>query len=737
MFQPSRKAALPPQSSLFILRLTIPAVPLRVVCTGLLTGLLFGQSQYPVGGYSRPIWGAHGHGAFSSAEVCADLTGDGIEDILCHHWDPGGDVVLDGVTGEIWFRAPRGFGNDSPALIEDLDGDGTADLVIRNEHYSTAKITEAGAITLVQGGSGKLLWQVQGKSAQEHLGQQFHLVDLDGNGLPDVLSFVPGSSMKAISGQTGASLWRVDFQRISELRQIGDQNGDGIVDLVGLGFNHVALIDGASGSYLWTDQTIVELEYWSLADFVDLNGDRIDDIVIRNWQFENGLDIRAGGVQVLDGASGQLLWEVFGSSPFAHLGRTLHLYDADGDQSPDLLTGGTGVITAIEGRSGTTLWSNLGSVSHSGSTHWLETEIDQDGIPDLIYRDGHSPDHQIIALNGRDGTELWSAKANDPSALIREMQLVDLDADGDLDLIAAIPHSDHHSEVMAVDIFTGAVKWSHSRAFGFGERTAVIADSHGNATVLASTRGNKRPPAILGLSGTDGTVKWGIQQSEGELNHSWHWQDIDDDGDLELIDFERDHHVVQLIHPETGEMFNRLQTDMTLPAFSGTLPDLDGDGCREIVSSSGSYNYEPSVLVHSGLQDSYFTGLTLIGGELSASKGGLVVVGVQFQRSIRNGSYRLLMSAHGTGPTELHGVDVPLTSDRVFQLTESGSYPPTFHAPTGRLDANAESVIAIHIRANRIPSSLIGNQVHLAVLGENQDGWARLSTGAESILILP
>ena len=733
---PCLRAAPPPRSSLFHPPLRIPAIPLSVVCVGLLSGILIGQSQFPVGGYSKPIWRAHGHGSFLGAEVCPDLTGDGIEDVLCHHWDPGGDVVLDGVTGEIWLRAPRGFGIDNSVLIEDLDGDGTADLVLRNDQYSTATITEAGAIALVQGGSGKLLWQVEGKSAQEHLGQQLQLVDLDGSGLPDVLSFVPGSSMTAMSGQTGTWLWQLNIPRMGEVRQIGDQNGDGIVDLLGLGFNYVALIDGATGTYVWTDQAIVELEYWSHTDFVDLNGDSIDDIVIRNWKTSSRLSTWEGGVQALDGRSGQLLWEVLGDSPFASLGRTLHIYDADGDQNPDLLISGADLITALDGGSGTTLWSHIGSVSQTGSAHWLETEINQDGTPDLIYRDGHSPDNQIIALNGRDGSELWSAMANDPAALIREMQLVDLDADGDLDLVAAIPHSDHQSEVMAVDIFTGAAKWSHLRAFGFGERMAAFVDSHGTTTVLASTRGNKRPPTILGLSGTDGSVKWGVPQSEDAITHAWHWQDINDDGDLELIDFESHNHVVQLIHPESGEMFNRLQTDMRMPTFSGTLPDMDGDGYREIVSASGN-SYEPSVLVHSGFQDSYFTGLTLIGERLSASKGGLVVVGVQFQRSIRNGSYRLLLSAHGTGPTELLGVDVPLTSDRAFQLTESGIYPSTFHAPIGRLDANAEAVIAIQVRANRIPSSLVGHQVHLAVFGESQDGWARFSTGAESISILP
>jgi outer membrane protein assembly factor BamB len=726
---------------MFSSSITPPAIPLGMVFVGALSSLLFSQSQFPVGGYSKPIWEAHAQDFYSRADVCPDLTGDGVEDVLCYRYDPGGDVVLDGVTGEIWFHAPRGFGNNYPALVDDLDGDGTADLVLRNEHYSSAMTIEGGAVALVQGGSGEILWQIQGTTDHENLGQHFQLMDLDGSGFPDVLSFVSRDSMQAISGQTGTILWKHSSQWIDEIRPIGDQNGDGIVDLIGLGFKFVALIDGATGTSLWSNgYTIAELEYWADIDFYDLTGDDIKDIVLRNRRSDNGIGTWAGGVQVLNGTDGQLLWEVFGSVPFAQLGRTLRLFDADGDQDLDLLTAGQGVITALEGRSGAVLWTQVGSVNPVGSAPWLETEINNDGVVDFICREGTTTTNpqSILCLSGIDGTELWRVEATDPFALIREMHLVDLDADGGMDLVAAVPHSDDHPEVFAVDVLTGAVKWSHSRAFGFGERMAAFVDTQGRATVLASTRSNGSPSSILGLNGVDGSVKWKIEQSlDPNQYRFWYWQDLNGDGDLELIDWERAHHEVLLIHPETGEVFNQHQTDMSNPDFSGTLPDLDGDGYREIVSSSGIINYESSVQVHSGIQDSYSTGLTLIGDELSVSQGGLVVVGVQFQRRLRNGYYRLLMSTHGVGPTTLFDVEIPLTSDRVFQHTESGDYPSTFHAPTGRLDNNAEAVIAIQAVPNQIPSSLVGHLVHLAVVGENQLGWTTFSSGAETISILP
>ena len=654
---------------------TPTAISLGMVFVGALSSLLFSQSQFPVGGYSKPIWEAHEKGYFSRADVCPDLTGDGVEDVLCHRNDPGGDVVLDGVTGEIWFHAPRGFGNNYPALVDDLDGDGTADLVLRNEHYSSAMTTEAGAVALVQGGSGKILWQIQGTNDHENLGQQFQLMDLDGNGITDVLSFVPTESLQAISGQTGALLWRQNSQLFDEIHPIGDQNGDGIVDLIGVSFKLVALIDGLSGAYLWSNRyTIAELEYWAHMDFLDLTGDGIQDIILRNWKADNGHGTWAGAVQVLSGTDGQVVWETYGSASYSHFGRTLHFFDADGDQDLDLLTTYKGVITALEGKSGAELWTQAGSVSSVGSADWLETEINNDGVVDFICREGTTTTdpHSILCLSGIDGTELWRVEATDPFTLIREMHLVDLDADGGMDLVAAVPHSDDHSEVFAVDVLTGAVKWSHTRAFGFGERMAAFVDTHGTATVLASTRAYDSPSSILGLNGADGSVKWKIEQSLDFYQYRfWYWQDLNGDGDLELIDWERDHHEVLLIHPETGEVFNQHQTDMSYPVFSGTLADLDGDGYREIVSSSGIINYEPSVLVHSGIQDSYTTGLTLIGDELSVSQGGLVVVGVQFQRRLRNGYYRLLMSTHGVGPTTLFGVEIPLTSDRLFQHTRS------------------------------------------------------------------
>ncbi len=329
-------------------------------------GPAYGNGLYAIKGVTPSQWRRLGD--FQPAQ---DFDGDGLTDLLgsdAHHIL----LAINGRDGSILWQSRQG-GQFSericlPAPLGDLDGDGTADiLLIGGQNSQTYYASQSGVtrfprgVQAVSGKTGQLLWNLEdhpvacakdgqfiGWSPQSPL-----CVDLDGHGKKAIamayeLRYGSGSHqlwLEVASAADGKSLWR---QPISGLDGIdvptlpfeggihigsGDIDGDGIQDFV-LGVPRppdkskpgsdapmwgcqLIALSGRDGKVLWRHDLPLALESYHLKDamlapvIADLNGDGKKQVIV----FFGSEEIREGTrisvvscVQSFD-TTGDLLWE--------------------------------------------------------------------------------------------------------------------------------------------------------------------------------------------------------------------------------------------------------------------------------------------------------------------------------------------------------------------------------------------------------------------------------------------
>jgi hypothetical protein len=161
-------------------------------------------------------WTAHSTGKVRPAPALADLDGDGSADVVVG--DEGGVLhAIDGRSGhELWRAATavneygaRGF--IAAAAIADLDGDGHDDVVAG---------ARDGILVAYRGLDGAVLWQVAHDSGM-HASPS--VADFDGDGRPEILAAWSYGTLGIYDGKTGARRWETTLA----------QDGGGIEGLFG------------------------------------------------------------------------------------------------------------------------------------------------------------------------------------------------------------------------------------------------------------------------------------------------------------------------------------------------------------------------------------------------------------------------------------------------------------------------------------------------------------------------
>lgn len=192
-----------------------------------------------------------------------DYDGDGTPDIATSGLGDGpgnrGSVwVFSGATGaELghWDGEPpdlsglkfgAAFGSKL-AFVPDANGDGRDELLVADRAFQTTGFLvlfpEAGKIYQFAGGTGALMWSLEGDGAHRQFGHTLFVAgDVDGDGDPEVaasltqLGSAPGK-LRFLEAANGAEVTNVtdpEFQAFSDPRAAGpgDVNGDGRADVV-------------------------------------------------------------------------------------------------------------------------------------------------------------------------------------------------------------------------------------------------------------------------------------------------------------------------------------------------------------------------------------------------------------------------------------------------------------------------------------------------------------------------
>jgi outer membrane protein assembly factor BamB len=265
--------------------------------------------------------------------------------------------------------------------------------------------------------------------------------------------------------------------------------------------------------------------------------------------------------------------------------------DLNGDGTDDIIAGEYDMtyygepsrVYALDGETGDTLWAYL---LQDGVRSMTIGDLNNDGVMDAVagasYNSSSTPDGQIHAINGVDGTALWTFPI---SSTIQTLTVADLNGDEYMDVAAG----SFDDSVYAVDGETGAHLWSRFvdgmwinavdagdvivdgiDDIGFGNEYLTNYDNHMGVidgtdgsfiwdsivpylvmdVLIENVDGDPEPEAIFGViygddhgeiqyrNASDGVLEWSY--NIGPVNHSngniiLRMFDLDEDGARELV----------------------------------------------------------------------------------------------------------------------------------------------------------------------------------------------------------
>lgn len=580
----------------------------------------------------------------ASVAAVPDVDGDGFDDLLvgapgedADSTDAGRAYLFSGATGSLlqtvtsqnpWVGGSFG---ESVSGVEDVDGDGSGDLLVGAYAEEPEGEEEGGRAYLFSGATGALLqaFVSPGLRFRSNFGRSVSSVsDIDGDGRGDV---VIGSR--------------------------GDEGVSSALDPDATGAGRAYVFSGATGDLIYTlvspkDQVLGAFGA-AVAGVQDASGDGIDDILV-GATFEYAVNNGKGNAYLYSGADGMLLRRLVSATPqtSSEFGYTLAgVPDVDGDGHTDLLVGGydlnqqprwagfaylfSGARPVVSDPYGVAVPPSLTLTSPDaqingafGTSISGVPDADGDGHDDILVgasseNGGEMRSGQVHLLSGGRGDVLLSIPSPDPAANGHFGRAVagvpDLDGDGRGDLLVAFRHEPKGAvfigRVYALSGASGDLLYTletpntqddtnrNDDLDGFGRAMAGIpdvdGDGHGDFIIGASlewvdetNRGRAyvfsgaTGELIHTLNGPVDTGFTGFGQSVAGV------PDVDGDGRWDVLvsglEPEFNLRAVYVYSGATGDLLHRLVSPVTDPtgtfgyAISG-VPDADGDGRGDVL----------------------------------------------------------------------------------------------------------------------------------------------------------
>ena len=307
-----------------------------------------GASHAPIRTIASPIAQAGFGGAVATA---GDVDADGSTDLLvgAANVDPAGAAyVVSGRTGAILRQLVAG--NQAPvrlgtsvATIGDANGDG-----VRDHAVGASGLASPTSVALFSGQDGSLLDTLEFAS-DPVVGNgptgMFGIDDVTGDGVDDVVLGFDGPQTPVLNGATAATVRQHPGRSLSAA-SVGDLNSDGTPDYA-IGYpnrndlrGQVEVFSGSNGSRLYVLEGVRgggELGH-SVAGIGDQNDDGVGDILVGG----------RGYARLFSGANGQPIGEQNAADPGAIV-RVQSLGDLDGDGAIDYAIATGTEVTVFSG----------------------------------------------------------------------------------------------------------------------------------------------------------------------------------------------------------------------------------------------------------------------------------------------------------------------------------------------------------------------------------------------------
>jgi hypothetical protein len=401
------------------------------------------------------------------------------------------------------------------AAIGDVDGDGTADLLVSDT------LPAGPAVTLLSGATGVALRTHVGAAGSGFgatTGSLDHCGDVDGDGVEDYVVGAPNDASNpavvglayVYSGATGALLYQFDDQSIAggfgtAVSGAGDVDLDGHADvLVGdpsfQSSSGVALVlSGATGAVLYTiSSPHAALVGIAVSECLDVDGDGHGDFLVANQDRVRCYSGANGSSLTKLGFDGFVPTVVDGTTDFDHDGKPELLYTI-----PDRIDQAMGPDGYIEGQgTGASTWhfAATGSAydAYFGGALTLLPDRDGDGIAELLVGETRRTDNHGGAFSvrsGRDGTLLDSVAPGAPADGFGTSVCAvgDVDGDGIGDAAIGAPYRANHGAIVGdVELRSGAddhliaTLAAPPNRSAFGSALAAATDASGHLFLAVS-----------------------------------------------------------------------------------------------------------------------------------------------------------------------------------------------------------------------------------------------------------
>jgi hypothetical protein len=526
-----------------------------------------------------------------------DMDGDGDIDVLVSSYRDGAVSWYEN-DGSGSFRSHL-VARDAPqardVLAVDVDGDSDLDIVVAAYFADTIQWYEN-----LGGTNGFDLPQVITTEANGV--RSLDTGDLDGDGHVDLVSGSWFDDKVAWyrndgSGNFGAQqIIADDTDGVRSIR-VGDIDGDGRPDVAAASRldDSLAWFRNLGNGNFAAKQSIAFTgngpEAIELHD-VDGDGD-LDLFVARYWD---------NTISWFRNEGGGSFSEAINVSTTAERGQSVALADVDGDGDADLIAGSYYYLNNkvvwfpnTDGQ-GTFGSERIITVDAPGVEHVAAADIDGDGAMDILA--ASTTNNNVSWFRNLDGTGSFDRQRNvlSDASGAASVSLMDLDGDGDLDVLAAAYWD---NEIAWYENLDGKATFGPQRVITNAAQRAQMAraadlDGDGHPDVLSASYADGK---IAWYRNTDGTGNFGAQQLiTNRLPGATAIvaADLDGDGDLDVAAASFSTGIVTWFENLDGQgNFGALQilTRRAIGAERIEAVDLDGDGDRDlIVAAYGSEN---------------------------------------------------------------------------------------------------------------------------------------------------
>ena len=266
----------------------------------------------------------------------------------------------------------------SGTIVEDVDGDRVWDILAGDS---------SGNVYLIRSRDGLVMW-VRKVSYAPIIGVAGYYVYSGSRATGfAVLALGPNGTLRWVRNLTSGIERPERVYGAPYIDVVADVNGDGYEDVAVATDVSIILLDGFSGSIVWSKPMSVQPNV-VLSASGDYDGDGIYEVVVGTRE----------GVYVLSGASGSVVW----SKPLGYVFSIDNFYcdDLDWDGYGEIVVATDKGTFMLSGRAGEVLWSYQGSLSTAVEWSWIcgyrGQDIDGDGYLDPLVG---TSDGRIIALS--------------------------------------------------------------------------------------------------------------------------------------------------------------------------------------------------------------------------------------------------------------------------------------------------------------------------------------------------